>query len=196
MFQSKRLSQIREAFYHERNHPEPGHYNTWLVQRFITTVACPNDVLGHGSIPYACFAALLELHLSTAPWHVPYIGMEGLAPRPPCRYRGSYNTVTKEHMVDCDTSGMGWARLRTELDEHRTTLRWMTRFFQKHFDHEDQDLRAAFEDHRERFSLRIQDLEQVESQLRDYSAWEGIGKSCTMAEMSICESKRVMLRMK
>jgi hypothetical protein len=72
----------------------------------------------------------------------------------------------------------------------------MTRFFQKHFDHEDQDLRAAFEDHRERFSLRIQDLEQVESQLRDYSAWEGIGKSCTMAEMSICESKRVMLRMK
>ena len=69
----------------------------------------------------------------------------------------------------------------------------MTRFFKRHFDYSNEDLQAAFEDIRERFKLRIQDLEEVESQLRDQMASEGINKSIRMAEMSIRESKRVML---
>jgi hypothetical protein len=70
----------------------------------------------------------------------------------------------------------------------------MTRFFQKHFDYKNQDLRTEFEEIRERFRLRVEDLEQAESQLRDSWAWEGIDKGYRMAEMSIRESKRVMLR--
>jgi hypothetical protein len=71
----------------------------------------------------------------------------------------------------------------------------MTRFFKRHLDYRNKDLQAAFKEVRERFKLRVQDLEQVESQLRDQMAGEGIEKSIRMAEMSIQESKRVMLCM-
>jgi hypothetical protein len=105
-------------------------------------------------------------------------------------YRG---TSSDTNMII--SPALAWTLLRWELDEQRTTLRWIGRFFHKHFDDENKDLQAAFEDIKERFTLRVQDLEQSESQLRDHLAAEGINKSYHMAEMSIRESKRVMLRM-
>ena len=89
---------------------------------------------------------------------------------------------------------MIWARLRKEVDEQRATLRWIPHFFREHFDPKCKTLQKAFDDILERFKFRLQDLEQSESQLRDHLAVEGTSKSIHMAEMSIRESKRVMLR--
>jgi hypothetical protein len=71
----------------------------------------------------------------------------------------------------------------------------MTRFFRKHFDYSNPNLREALEDFRERFELRVQDLEQAELKLRDHVAKGGIEQSYRMAELSIRESKRVMICM-
>jgi hypothetical protein len=108
-------------------------------------------------------------------------------------HNNSLRGTTNEPIPVGDYPDMGWSRLRMELDHQRHTLRWMTRFFKSHFDYRNKDLQAAFKEIRERFKLRVQDLEQVELQLRDQLANKGIDKSIGMAEMSIRESKRVLL---
>jgi hypothetical protein len=193
MFSSKRPSQIREGFYQDPSHHPCTDY-TSLVQRYIIEETGSNNRFGPGTFLYVCLVALLELHLSSAPTCIPHIGANGVEELMCLRYRDSFNPHNRECIFFHAPPGIVWNRLKTELDEQRTTLRWMTRFFQKHFDYKNQDLRTEFEEIRERFRLRVEDLEQAESQLRDSWAWEGIDKGYRMAEMSIRESKRVMLR--
>jgi hypothetical protein len=189
MFPAEKPSQIREKSRDEFN--QLGYQsNRWLVQRFITSGAGLNNCFGSGNFLYVCLAALVEIHLSSAPRYVPYIDGNGIGSHVCYEYRG-----VRSDLFQPISPGIAWTRLRRELDEQRTTLRWIGRFFRKHFDDEHKDLQAAFEDIKERFTLRVQDLEQSESHLRDHLAAEGINKSYHMAEMSIRESKRVMLRM-
>jgi hypothetical protein len=189
MFPAERPSQTREKSSDEVD--QLGHKsNKWLVQRFITSGVGLNDCFGPGNFLYVCLAALVEIHLSSAPRNVPYVDWRGIRSRLFYEYRGVRSGESLR--INSDRA---WTLLRTELDEQRTTLRWIGRFFHKHFDDENKNLQAAFDDIKERFTLRVQDLEQSESRLRDHLAAEGINKSYHMAEMSIRESKRVMLRM-
>jgi hypothetical protein len=195
MFSHKTPSQIRNVSFPEINPLECHSFAPWLVRRFITEAIDSKNTFGPSTFLYFCLASVLELHLSSAPKNEPYIGPNCLNPRVKNKYLGAYNEVTNERQTtDVNVERM-WAELRWELDEQRTTLRWMTRFFQKHFDYGNDNLRAAWEDIRERFKLRVQDLEQSEAQLKDHVTMQGISKSYNMAEMSIRESKRVMLCM-
>ena len=193
MFSSKRPSQVRERLNRDSYH-HPRYYRKSLVERYITEVTESNNQYGPGNFVYVCLAALLELHLSTAPTSVfqlrSFDGHQGLMRR---YHNNSLRGTTNEPIPVGDYPDMGWSRLRMELDHQRHTLRWMTRFFKRHFDYRNKDLQAAFKEIRERFKLRVQDLEQVELQLRDQLANKGIDKSIGMAEMSIRESKRVLL---
>jgi hypothetical protein len=178
---------------HQKSNHQPRYYRRSLIERYITEAIELEKQFGHGNFLYVCLAALLELHLSTAPTSIfqsgLYNGYQGLMRK----YRTNLGSLTNKPLLVSVYPDMGWGELRMELDHQRHTLRWMTRFFKRHFDYSNEDLQAAFEDIRERFKLRIQDLEEVESQLRDQMASEGINKSIRMAEMSIRESKRVML---
>lgn len=182
---------MQERSVQNYNH-HPHYYRKSLVERYITEAIEWKNQFGPGNFLYVCLAALLELHLSTAPESIFQSfksgHLQGLM-RKYCKIRSSPNkSLPVGRYPD-----MGWGKLRMELDHQRHTLRWMPRFFKRHLDHSNGDLQAAFEDIRERFKLRVQDLEEVESQLRDQMASEGINKSIRMAEMSIRESKRVML---
>ncbi|KAI4647230.1 hypothetical protein J4E81_009723 [Alternaria sp. BMP 2799] len=193
MFPYKKPSQIQELPRDQHNHDKPRNYDTWLVQKYITTAEHSKNIFKPGTFLYICLAALLELHLSFAPMHVVDISTEGLGVRVPLKYRGYYDVTTQKFSAQHIDPERGWSRLRGELDEERATLSWMTRFFRKYFDHDDQDLQAAFGDIKEQFELRVQRMERAEAQLRDHMASRGISQSCRMAEMSIRESKRVML---
>jgi len=171
-------------------------YKVWLIQRFITSGFGSDNCFGQRNFLFVSLAALIELHLSTALHHVPVIDKSGL------RYKLRFKYYVERHFNDFEkdeyyitgaSPEQMWAGLRTELDEQRTTLRWMNRFFRKHFNHSNQDLQAAFDDLIELFKLRVDDLEQSDSLLKDHIASAGISKSSRMAEMSIRESKRVML---
>ena len=196
MYPPKRPSQILRRLYDPTDEPDGDHHQiTWLVQRFITSgIGCDN-YFGKDNFLYVCLAALLELQLSTVPLYVPHIGMHGLQSSVILEYCGDYRRGPGGHVADFADPSIIWARLRKDVDEQRTTLRWTTRFFRKRFEHKDKNLQEAFDDIMERFTFRVQDLEQSESQLRDHLAAEGARKSIYMAEMSIRESKRVMLRM-
>jgi hypothetical protein len=87
-----------------------------------------------------------------------------------------------------------WPRLRTEVDERRSTLLWMPRFVDQHFDLKNAEMQAAYNDVKERFELHFKDLELAKLRLRDHIGIESSQKSTEMAEQSIRESKRVMLR--
>jgi hypothetical protein len=173
----------------------PRYYRKSLVERYITEAIETTAQFGPGNFLYVCLAALLELHLSTAPTSVFQSRMFDEHQELMRRYYDSRRATTNEPFPVSDYPDMGWSRLRMELDHQRHTLRWMTRFFKRHLDYRNKDLQAAFKEIRERFKLRVQDLEQVELQLRDQLATKGIDKSIRMAEMSIRESKRVLLCM-
>ena len=198
MYPSKGPSNIPEAIDNAANRPDSTHENTWLVQRFITSGIGSNDFFGKGNFLYVCLAALIELHASTAPLHVLDIHRGGLQSRVQLEYYGQIQGkdrfgAARFAPLYADPSTT-WTHLRMEVDAQRTTLRWITRFFRKYFDYSNQDIQAAFKDTMECLTFRLQDLEQSESQLRDHLAVEGTSKSIHMAEMSIRESKRVMLR--
>jgi hypothetical protein len=189
MFPAERPSQIRGKSRNELDHLS-SQSDLWLVQRFITSGVGFKNRFGSGNFLYVCLAALVEIHLSSAPQNVPYIDWRGVGSYLFYEYRG----VSSDEKLPTSPD-RALTQLRMELDYQRTTLRWIGRFFRKHFVDENKDLQTAFHDIKERFTLRVQDLEQSESQLRDHLAAEGIKKSYHMAEMSIRESKRVMLRM-
>jgi len=195
MYPYKRPSQIPEEFCNADDQPDSYYQNTWLVQRFLTSGIGTDNLFGKGNFLYVCLAALVELQLSTAPLNVPHFGMHGLQSQVILEYCGEWQLGTDGPLAVSADPSMIWARLRKDIEEQRTTLRWITRFFRKHFDHKNQNLQEAFDDIMERFKYRVQDLEQSESQLRDHLAAEGTIKSIQMAEMSIRESKRVMLCM-
>ena len=198
MFASKRPSQMREGPKENSNY-HARHYRKSLVERYITEAIESKTQLGPGNFLYVCLAALLELHLSTAPTGVLHYEAFGMNEYQIMMRRYRKNFSSKNN-TDVPLSvirypDLGWSQLRIELDHQRHTLRWMTRFFRTHLDYRNKGLQAAFEEIRERFKLRVQDLEQVESQLRDRMATEDIVNGKRMAELSIRESKRAMLRM-
>ena len=194
MYPPEKPSQIADGSGNTADQPHPYYENTWLVQRFITSGIGSDDAFGKGNFLYVCLAALVELHLSTAPLNVPHIDFRGLHSKATLKYCGHYRPDGDGISSWTIDSSLVWTRLRNDVDQQRTTLRWITHFFRKHFDYSNQDIQAAFNDTMECFKLQLQDLEQSESQLRDHLAVEGTSKSIHMAEMSIRESKRVMLR--
>jgi len=194
MYPPPRPSQVSDALFYAADQPDNYYQSTWLVQRFITSGIGSNNSFGKGNFLYVCLAALVELHLSTVPLNVPHIGMHGLESEVMLEYLGESRQKGTLTPFSADPS-MIWAILRKDVDEQRTTLRWITRFFRQHFDHSNQDIQAAFDDTVERFRFRVEDLEQYEAQLRDHLSLQGTSKSIRMAKMSIRESKRVMLCM-
>ena len=196
MYPPEKPSQITDGSGNAADKPDPYYQNTWLIQRFITSGVGSDNAFGKGNFLYVCLAALVELHLSTAPLNVPHIGFHGLKSQVELEleYCGEYRLTAEGFSVFAVDPSTIWARLRNDVDDQRTTMRWITRFFRKHFDYSDQAVQAAFDETMECFKFRLQDLEQSESRLRDHLVDEGTSKSIRMAEMSIRESKRVMLR--
>jgi len=195
MYPPERPSQIPEGFLNAADQPETSHRSTWLVQRFITSGIGSENSFGKGNFLYVCLAALVDLQLSTLPSNVPHIDRYGLQSQLILEYRGGSASGTLGPSALSADPSTTWARLRKDVDEERTTLRWMNRFFRQNFDCSNKDIRAAFDETMVCFKLRVQDLEQAESWLRDHLAVKGTSESIHMAEMSIRESKRVMLRM-
>ena len=193
MYPPKRPSQIPDGFLNGADQPEPNRSNTWLVQRFITSGIGSDNSFGKGNFLYVCLAALVDLQLSTLPSYVPHIDKYGLQSEVVLEYYGEYPWSNEGPSALSADPSMTWARLRKDVDEERTTLRWINRFFRKNFDCSNESIRAAFDETMECFKFRVQDLEQAESWLRDHLAVQGTSQSIHMAEMSIRESKRVML---
>jgi hypothetical protein len=192
MFSSKRPSQMQQRSIQSSDH-NPRYYRKSLVERYITEAIEWKNQFGPGNFLCVCLAALLELQLSTAPMNIFQSFPSGDLQKLMRKYRQNLRSPADLALPVGEYPNRGWDELRLELDHQRHTLRWMPRFFKRHFKDRKEDLPAAFEDIKERFKLRVQDLEEVESQLRDQMANEGINKSIRMAEMSIRESKRVML---
>jgi len=195
MYPPEKPSQIPENFLNAADQPEPLQRNTWLIQRFITSGIGSDNSFGKGNFLYVCLAALVDLQLSTLPSNVPHISGYGLQSEVMLEYCGGNPRGNEAPSALSADPSMTWARLRNDVDEERTTLRWINRFFRKNFDCSNEDIRAAFDETMECFKFRVQDLEQAESWLRDHLAVQGTSESIHMAEMSIRESKRVMLRM-
>lgn len=193
MYPPKRPSQIPEGSSDRSDQPKDYYESTWLVQRFITSGIGSDNSFGNGNFLYVCLAALVELQLSTLPSNVPYIGMHGLKSQVELECCGEYRLGAEGPSAFAADPTMIWARLKKDVDDQRTTMRWITRFFRKHIDYSNQAIQAAFDETMECFKFRLQDLEQFELRLRDHLAAEGTSKSIHMAEMSIRKNKRVML---
>jgi hypothetical protein len=165
--------------------------DTQLIRRFLTVHKDTFSSLGPSNALFLGLAALMELHLSSPSRNVPIFGESGDTLL--LRYYGHPNDLGYVHHLRVDTRIM-WARLRTEVDEQRSTLLWITRFMHQHFDLNHDGMEVACKDLKERFECHFADLELAEIRLRDHIGMQSSQKSTEMAEQSIRESKRVMLR--
>jgi hypothetical protein len=163
--------------------------DTWLMRQLLTRHNDSLTSVGASNALFSSLAALLELHLSTPSRNMPFF--TGSGETLILRY---YDRSTgNREGLQVDTRIL-WPDLRTEVDEQRSTLLWMPRFVQQHFDLEHAGMNSAYKDLEERFKLHFQEMELAEIRLRDHIGMQSSQRSTEMVEQSIRESMRVMLR--
>lgn len=158
--------------------PTPGEsHETWFLRRYL------QNHLASSQTPdplFACFCALIELHLSKAPLNIPLLTnspkSEDMAI---VRYGGWFREMPTI-----------WFKLRKELDSHRMQSVQMARYIKQRFNAQQQLLLT---DLLARFDIHLRGLDIVEATLRDQIAIQSSGISTEMAQQSIKESKRVAL---
>jgi hypothetical protein len=194
MFPQARPSQVTQRD-SQASLPVPSEdLNTSLIRRYLATHGHDPSRYGSGNALFLSLAALVELHLSKPSLNEPFFtGLLNLEPGNIIRLKYYSGSSTDEHGLRVETSLL-WSRLRTDVDEQRTTLRWMPRFVKTQFDVLQTELETALNELTERFELHSQELEIAETRLRDHIAIQSSQQGTRMAAQSIRESKRVMLR--
>ena len=161
----------------------------WLIRKYLLRNNDAPATYGRENTLFLGLAALVELHLSTPSRNIPlftrvqeyfFLKYYGCYLSP-----GWWNLTVELRFL--------WPRLRTEVDEQRITLQWMSRFARRYFDFNEDGMEEAFQDLKDRFELNFRELELAESRVQDQTAMNSSRKSTEMAEQSIKESKRVMM---
>lgn len=159
---------------------------------------------------FVCFKTLLELHLGRPSSNVPRLGdpwsnlprqedHDYLSEKTTLKYyRWPKDTRTGDSPADrrmqSEISSL-WSRLRDELDMHRMMAEHISRYVQRHFQGLRDGQQAALDIILDGLRLRHLDLELSEANLRDRLAMHRSETGAEMAQLSIRESKRVILRM-
>lgn len=157
------------------------------IDRWIYDAASTRGRYGAGNTLFACLEALLRCHQSKAPSGVPML-MDLEVPYSHPRY---------EHDQDRDFDyepPLLLDKLRHEIDSRRAVLNALPEFVRRNFDIEDPRIRIALDSVGSTYGRWTRELEIEEASFRDRLNVISTGKSTEMAELSIRESKRVLLR--
>jgi hypothetical protein len=154
---------------------------------------------GAGNFLFVCLEALLQLQLSITPQHIPFLrGRSWDSGRYTDYWRKPSNKAPEWQLIPRDL----WYELQTQIQTRRETLLSMPSFMAHNFrmdgdDDEDQErqstLAMAYNDIKGRYERHVEWLELFVTKLKDVSDFENSEKSIAMAELSIKESKRMML---
>jgi hypothetical protein len=194
MFQQERPSQVTQVDSDAKTPVLSEDLNTSLIYIYIVAHANDLDIYGPGNALFLSLAALVELHLSKPPLKEPFF--TGL-------FTPWLDDVVKQKYYSEAVNGKDGlsveirllsSRLRSHVDEQRMMLRRMPRFVKKLLDTQQISLKDALNELVEGFELNLQDLELAEIRLKDQIAIQSFEQSTNMAQASIRESKRVMLR--
>ena len=171
--------------------PSPSEgYDTWMLRSYLTIHGGGTiEKFGPGNDLFVSFAALLQLHISKPSRNIP--SWERVDGKINLKYYE--RSGDKEFAVWVDPQAV-WVRLRKETDAHRRLLEWLPYQVEQYFGNDSIELKAALSEWTERLKLHLREIELAEAALRDYISIYSSGKSTEMAEQSIKESKRVILR--
>lgn len=135
---------------------------------------------------FACLQALLHFQRFTASYGVALLTKwDGqIVPR--------YDALWKKRGKPEEPQSL-WHRLRDDVDERRTILHNIPEFVRCNFNTKDPSTKELLEQTKNSYEKSLRELEIAEARLKDQIDIINMGKSTEMAQLSIQESKRVML---
>ena len=110
------------------------------------------------------------------------------------RRYGRQSRLNRFHLIESIPQPQEeWKYLRSELDSHRETITGLQAFVYAHFEMEDVRSTRAYSRILQSYEKYCKELERAEARLRDQIGIMSSDRATEMAEISIQESKRVML---
>jgi hypothetical protein len=162
---------------------------TAALREWIIMQTQKDNLSRHGNVIFLCLEALLHLHMSTTLSHTSCLTS---------RYGplGPFNDFGSDMSGNVDQhTRMSWEGLQSEIQMRRETLLAIPDFMNNTFDmaQETGDMRKAYASIRNRYERHIQCLELSASRLKETLAIKSSAKNIAMGEVTIKESKRLML---
>jgi hypothetical protein len=133
---------------------------------------------------------LLRLRISTASFgvfHARHWLLNG-------KHEVNFQTGEPDYGIDNATLRRQWQHFRNEVDEWRMILLWLPTFVEQNFNTADENLQKAYKLIQGTYEQYVRETELAEARMRDHLDMIDSAKGTEMAELSIYESKRVMLR--
>jgi hypothetical protein len=156
--------------------------NLWISQQ------CQNpNLLNRENVLFAYLEGLLRCQMAKPPQGVS-MSKEWDGP-----FRAKYDRSWQGAQSQDVEPRFLWDRLRDEVDERRTTLLCLPSFIHANFNTSDINFEKWTHALIKRYEQYVHKLEMSESRLKDQMDMIGSMKSLEMAELSIQESKRVMI---
>jgi hypothetical protein len=162
--------------------------NFWYVRK-ILHASIQDDKFE--DILFASLRALMELHLVTPPRNVPFLS-EMQHSKSILRMKFYECGPGFSSLVPKNAQKM-WVALRKEVDDNRSMLPNLQRYIERHFN-ECNSKKTTLLNLIDRCDIYLKNLELAEASLRDTITMYSTEASTRMAELSIRESKRVLLR--
>ena len=156
----------------------------YAITRFVSERIEDVGQYGDGNFLLVCVEALLSIQSCNPPWCISLIDHEN---------GDSWGRYTGERLFE-DSHQQRWAELRDELDSHRETLLWLAYFIKTNFNLEETKAKIACSGLQGNFERFVKEVEIAEVRSRDQIGILSSRKATEMAQMSIAESKRVMIR--
>lgn len=138
---------------------------------------------GSDAFRFSCIEALVEYHSTLMPQNMPIFE----------DWDGPFYSRVRSNTWLGAPPQILWNRLRTEVDDARMFLNKFPKFVSRNFDICEPTISDAFRHVEEKYKDHIARIEVVETRFRDQLSIVSSAKGIEMAELSIQESKRVML---
>lgn len=153
-----------------------------FIRKYLTTKDNNLSVIGQVGQETACIAGLIELQLHQPSCLIPVISTTGLQLRD-----------SDEGDTGLDPISL-WIDLTNEIAHQKTTIAFLPQMIKRSFRSQPEGSENIVQKLITRFQVGLKELEDGEEVLKNYLALVSTQKSTDMAERSIQESKRVMLR--
>lgn len=175
----------------------------WALRRYILAAAKSTESFGAGSFLFACLDGLVRLYLATSPKSVPiFHNHHAFDEYPGPKYFSDWSRIEgyRSEYIGLGSSNpiieprVLWRRLRGELDAQQLALTRLPDFVRLNFALGKGQPEGYFKELERMYKNHTKELEIAEARLRDHIGMLNSQKSTEMAEKSIAESKRVILR--
>jgi len=159
------------------------------IHRWLFSATSNINRYGSNNFLFACVEALVYWHISHAP-STPEFGDldDKITPKFYATWKLSYYFSSPD-----DLPQYIWNRLRNEADERQAILDTLPLFVHENFNSDDASFKRAYKTLEMKVERCTKEVTLAEGKLRDQISIVSTIKSTEMAEISIEESKRVML---